>query len=226
MAVAAHDLPAGHTLTPSDLRSVTRPSNETPPARLASGTGLVLATPLRTGEILTDARVLGPGLLAGQAPGTVAVPVRLGDSAASAIVRAGDRVDVLVSASESSWTSEPDLADGTTGSSGTGSDSTGSGRTTSSSESSTGAERVAIHALVLAVPGGGADAGSLTGADGGSGSSGGSDLATLTGASANQLGASGSGAGVIVLAVSSFEAARLAAAQTGKFVGIAVLPPG
>lgn len=112
--VAANDLAAGHSLGEGDLRTVTRPASAAPSGRLTGSTGWVLASPMRAGEPLTDARVVGPGLLRNQPPDRVAVPVRLSDPATSAIVRPGDRVDVLMSTSTdlAGWTG-PDLADGT-----------------------------------------------------------------------------------------------------------------
>jgi len=56
----------------------------------------VLAGPVRRGEPLTDVRLVGPSLLA-SVPGAVAVPVRLADSGAAALLRQGDRIDVLAS---------------------------------------------------------------------------------------------------------------------------------
>jgi pilus assembly protein CpaB len=84
--------------------------------------GTVLAGPVRAGEPVTDVRLVGAGLTALLPDGQVAAPVRLADLAVAALVRAGDRVDVLA----------------TTPDSGT-------------------AEVVAASALVLAVPGEGAD---------------------------------------------------------------------
>jgi Flp pilus assembly protein CpaB len=216
--VAARDLPAGRTLTSADLQSASWPVSQAPGGRLIAATGRKLASPIRTGEPVTDARVVGPGLLAGQAPGTVAVPVRLGDPAAGALVQAGDRVDVLASAS-SSWSassgqfSEPDLADGTAPE---GNGQTGS-RSTSSATTDGGAERVAAGALVLAAPG-------ASSADDGSGSTG-AGLSDLAGGTVpDATSAETSTAGLLVLAVSSREAARLTALQTGRYLGIAVLP--
>jgi SAF domain len=240
VSVAAHDLAAGHTLKPGDLRTADWPANKAPEGRLDSAIGLALATPLRAGELLTDTRVLGSGLLAGQPPGTVAVPVRLGEPSASMLVRAGDRVDVLVSASASSWSSGPDLADGTDLPGTDLADSTGYPDSTGHPDSTvasgsgvgdaSGATRLATNALVLAVPGGGAGWMTGSGSDGDNGSAGsdgsgdsGSGLAGLAGGGSDSVDGSGASAGVIVLAVSSFEAARLAAAQTGSFIGIAVL---
>jgi len=51
---------------------------------------------VRSGEPVTDARLVGPGLTAGLGPReSSAVPVRLADPESAALVRAGDRVDVL-----------------------------------------------------------------------------------------------------------------------------------
>jgi hypothetical protein len=266
--VATRDLPAGQTLTNNDVRSSNWPADHAPSGLLTAATGRTLAAPIRTGELVTDARVIGPGLLAGQPPGTVAMPVRLGDPAAGALVRAGDRVDVLVTSSSSleaaAWSSEPDLADGTqpdrttdpegtsdpqgtadpktgtnpgdgtdqgdstgptgnrsttpttsAGSASSGTESGGSG----SGRSGSGAERVAAGALVLAVPrASSTDDGSWSGSTGGglSGLAGGA----LPGATSGESTA----AGLLVLALSASEARRLAAVQSGRYIGIVVLP--
>jgi Flp pilus assembly protein CpaB len=59
--------------------------------------GRLVAGPVRRGEPLTDVRLLGPSLLAAVArgPDVVAVPVRFADAGAAALLRPGDRVDVL-----------------------------------------------------------------------------------------------------------------------------------
>jgi hypothetical protein len=54
-----------------------------------------LAAGVRAGEPVTDVRLLGAGLTALLEPGQVAAPVRPADLAVTALVRAGDRVDVL-----------------------------------------------------------------------------------------------------------------------------------
>ncbi|MCZ2830177.1 RcpC/CpaB family pilus assembly protein [Modestobacter sp. VKM Ac-2986] len=58
-------------------------------------TGAVLASPVRSGEPVTDVRVVGAGLWSAVPAGQVAAPVRLADLAVSTLLRAGDRVDVL-----------------------------------------------------------------------------------------------------------------------------------
>jgi Flp pilus assembly protein CpaB len=98
--VAATDLPAGRVLTAADLEPVERPAATVPDGASAEEpalTGQVLAAPVRRGEVVTDVRVVGPGLWAQVPPGQVAAPVRLADLAVATLLRAGDRVDVLAS---------------------------------------------------------------------------------------------------------------------------------
>ena len=60
----------------------------------------MLAAGVRAREPITDARLVGPGLTALLPDGQVAAPVRLADLAVAALVRTGDRVDVLAIAPE------------------------------------------------------------------------------------------------------------------------------
>ncbi|MFB4311257.1 SAF domain-containing protein [Actinomadura sp. GTD37] len=92
---AARDLPAGKRLAPSDLQRVALPPSAVPAGALREGAGRVLAGPMRRGESLTDARVIGDALLQGYGPDTVAAPVRITDPAAVRLLRPGDRIDVL-----------------------------------------------------------------------------------------------------------------------------------
>jgi Flp pilus assembly protein CpaB len=97
VVVAAHDLPGGRVLTADDL-AVRRVPAEVPPAGSASQTatvaGRTLAAPVRSGEVITDRRVLGAGLLEAH-PGAVAVPVRVPDVEVRDLLRVGDRVDLV-----------------------------------------------------------------------------------------------------------------------------------
>jgi pilus assembly protein CpaB len=98
VVVAARDLAAGTELAAADLRLVSMPTGIVPAgssSRAAGLIGRVAAGAIRRGEALTDARVVGPGLTAGLAPGETAVPVRVADADAAALVRTGDLVDVL-----------------------------------------------------------------------------------------------------------------------------------
>lgn len=59
--------------------------------------GRQVAVPLPAGALIHPEQLVGPGLLAGQDPGTVAVPVRPADPAMVALLTPGQRVDVLAS---------------------------------------------------------------------------------------------------------------------------------
>ncbi|MDL9938960.1 SAF domain-containing protein [Gordonia sp. ABSL1-1] len=98
--VATHDLLPGHILTAGDLELRDLPGSLLPDGSLTraeDGTGRTTTGRVRTGEIITDARLLSPrlpGALTGQ-PGARLVPVRLADDSTTALLRAGDVVDVL-----------------------------------------------------------------------------------------------------------------------------------
>ena len=100
VVVAARELTPGRILMAADLRRAELPSAVVPagavtdPAQLlgAASTGAV-----HTGEILTDLRIVSPRLAAaatGVADARI-VPMRLADNAVTAILRPGDRVDVV-----------------------------------------------------------------------------------------------------------------------------------
>ena len=104
--VAARDLPAGAELDDGDLTTVAVTPDAAPDGVLtdrADAVGSILAAPLRTGEQVTDVRLVGPGL-ADTAPGTVAVPVRLSDAAQADLLRVGDEVDLMATDPESRTT--------------------------------------------------------------------------------------------------------------------------
>lgn len=92
--VAARDLPAGTMLKGGDVELVPYARGTAPDGLVTDVVGHTLASPLRRGEPLTDVRVLAPDLMAGH-PGRVAVPVRVVDPAAVALLRVGDAVDLL-----------------------------------------------------------------------------------------------------------------------------------
>ena len=96
VTVAAHDLPGGSVLRPSDLTRARLPPAAVPAGTLpVSAVGRTLAGPVRSGEPVTDVRLIGAGLVASLAPGMVATPVRLADSAIGSLISPGDLVDVL-----------------------------------------------------------------------------------------------------------------------------------
>ncbi|WP_299049957.1 SAF domain-containing protein [uncultured Nocardioides sp.] len=91
---AATDLAAGTTVGPGDLVETDFAPGSVPDGLALDPTGRVLAAPLRRGEPVTDARLVAPSLLEDY-PGVVAVPVRLPDAGAAALLRAGDRIDLV-----------------------------------------------------------------------------------------------------------------------------------
>lgn len=100
VVVAAHDLAPGTTLAQGDLAVHVLPGDVVPSGALtgpAAVVGRVLAAPVRTGEPLTDVRLVGPAdtaLTTGDARAS-AVPVRLADPDVADLLRPGIRVDVV-----------------------------------------------------------------------------------------------------------------------------------
>jgi pilus assembly protein CpaB len=99
VVVTVRPVPAGAVLRGSDLRLAARTPAELPDGALSqvgSLVGRVASAPLASGEVVTDGRVVGPGLLVGRPAGEVLTPVRLADPGAAQLLRPGQRVDVLV----------------------------------------------------------------------------------------------------------------------------------
>ncbi|WP_081710131.1 Flp pilus assembly protein CpaB [Arthrobacter sp. 35W] len=100
VVVAERDLGAGTTLAGSDLGYAQLPPDAVPSAAYTTVESLVgrqLAGPLRRGQFLTDASLLGAGLLVGAPPGSQAVPIRLADPATVGLLSEGQLVDVVLS---------------------------------------------------------------------------------------------------------------------------------
>jgi pilus assembly protein CpaB len=98
---AATDLRGGTRLSPDDLRTVALPAGSVPTGVLRPGDdveGRVLTGPVRASEPVTDVRLVGPALLAGWGRSLVASPVRVADPGSVAVVRPGDRVDLIATA--------------------------------------------------------------------------------------------------------------------------------
>lgn len=98
VVVAARDLSPGAPLTADDVRLEKHSAPTLPDGAHTdlSVVGATVAGPVRRGEILTDARVLGSrlaGLSVG--PDARAVPLHLADAAVLDLIRTGDVVDVL-----------------------------------------------------------------------------------------------------------------------------------
>lgn len=97
--VAGRDLSAGSVLRADDLRIVQTPVSLLPATGFGTTgplEGTRLAIPLLTGTPLLETMIIGPGLLAGTTPGTVAVPLRLDDASTAALLRAGQQVNVVL----------------------------------------------------------------------------------------------------------------------------------
>ncbi|MFI6868299.1 SAF domain-containing protein [Nocardia sp. NPDC050406] len=98
--VAARDLPPGHVLGSDDLRAASHETASLPAGTAHSPAALLGATltgAVHAGEIVTDVRIVGPRLaaVAAKSPDARIVPIRLADNAVAAVLRAGDRVDVV-----------------------------------------------------------------------------------------------------------------------------------
>ena len=102
--VAARDLPAGHRLDRDDLKVASWAPGSGPAGRLSrpdAAIGQISAGPLPRGSSITDAELLGPGLLTGQPLDLVAVPVQVVGGGLAGLVGRGDRIDVIAATSSS-----------------------------------------------------------------------------------------------------------------------------
>lgn len=96
---AAHDLPGGAVPTSGDLRTLHLPAGLLPTGVLRPGADLakrVLASPVRSGEPLTDARFVSADALG---PNLVAYPLRLDDADIVGLLRVGDRINLYATTS-------------------------------------------------------------------------------------------------------------------------------
>jgi Flp pilus assembly protein CpaB len=96
VVAAARDLDAGTVLSADDLTRVAFADGTAPSGVIAAdeALGRTLAAPLRRGEPVTDVRLVGAGLLQGY-DDLVAVPVRIPDADAVALLKVGDRINLL-----------------------------------------------------------------------------------------------------------------------------------
>ncbi|HSX68412.1 SAF domain-containing protein [Nocardioides sp.] len=92
--VAVRSLPAGSVVGSGDVAREALPAAAVPDQVAEAPVGRTLAAPVGPGEVLTDARFVGPSLLEGR-PGSVALPVRIPDADVVAMLRVGDRVDLF-----------------------------------------------------------------------------------------------------------------------------------
>jgi pilus assembly protein CpaB len=101
VVLAARDLPAGSVLTDADVVLARAAPAIVPESALLEVSDAVshqVSGPLRKGQFITDASLLGPGLLVGMPPGTQAIPLRLADPSTVKLVQPGQLVDVVISA--------------------------------------------------------------------------------------------------------------------------------
>lgn len=102
---ASAALPAGHVVTAADIATVDWPERLPAPLALTDSEAVIgrtTAGPLASGELVSESRLVGPGLLAianiastNESGSVVAAPVRLADPGQASLVRPGDLVDVL-----------------------------------------------------------------------------------------------------------------------------------
>ena len=96
--VAAHTITVGERLTPGSVRLATYPADLAPAGAVGSldeVVGQAAAAPLGVGEPLTRDRFVASGLGGALPSGLVAVHVPLSDPGAIAMLRPGDRLDLV-----------------------------------------------------------------------------------------------------------------------------------
>jgi Flp pilus assembly protein CpaB len=149
IVTARRDLPAGVALGLADLRVVPWPRSLQPRGALRAASAAIGRSPggpIRAGEPLTDVRLLGAALLRASGAGhLVAAPVRIADPGAVALLRPGDRVDVVAA------DVAPDLGGGNASSAG-GTGPAGGATATGGSGGSAGARIIATDLPVIGVP--------------------------------------------------------------------------
>ncbi|RAN77500.1 hypothetical protein B5P43_18695 [Bacillus sp. SRB_336] len=101
---AAHSAPAAPAADGASDRADGGPPGSTSGGQIGrpvpGWVGSRLSGPVRRGEVLTDAALLGDGLLVGAAAGSQAVPVRLTDPTTVQLLHQGQLVDVVLSTSK------------------------------------------------------------------------------------------------------------------------------
>ncbi|MDR1634546.1 MAG: SAF domain-containing protein [Bifidobacteriaceae bacterium] len=100
VVVLAHDLAAGSQLTAVDLRLTRLPAAALPDGALVSADQAVgnrLTIDLPGGMVLVESLLSSANVLDGLPAGKVAAAVRLNDPGMTAVLAAGDRIDVMAS---------------------------------------------------------------------------------------------------------------------------------
>jgi hypothetical protein len=91
---AARDLPAGTLLSGSDLAKQEFAPDSVPDGLAPDAVGRTLAAPVRSGEPVTDVRLVGESL-ARSDPDLTALPVRFPDAAMVELLEVGDVIDLI-----------------------------------------------------------------------------------------------------------------------------------
>lgn len=94
VTTAARDLPAGTVLTDADLATTEFAPDLVPSGAATAATGRTLASPVRTGEPVTDVRLIGQ-TLAEAHPELTTLPVRFPDAGAARLLDPGMRIDLI-----------------------------------------------------------------------------------------------------------------------------------
>jgi Flp pilus assembly protein CpaB len=94
VTVAAHDLGAGTVLRSGDVTTLGFAPGTVPAGHIRDPVGRQLAGPVRRGEPITDAALLGASLVRDR-PDLAALPVRLPDTATADLLRVGDEIDLV-----------------------------------------------------------------------------------------------------------------------------------
>jgi pilus assembly protein CpaB len=105
VVVASRDLNSGARLKASDVRQTSMPGAAVPDGAAAEArevVGRMTSGALRRGEVLTDRRTVRAGMLDGFGPGRVLTVVRVTDPSILALLRPGDRVDIVAVSGEDS----------------------------------------------------------------------------------------------------------------------------
>ena len=96
--VAVSDVAAGEIVQAEDVQVVAWPADSHPPPAAASAEAIVgrrATAMIRSGEPLTEQRVVGPSVLAGAGPDAVAVSLPADRWSGSGLIRPGDLVNVV-----------------------------------------------------------------------------------------------------------------------------------
>lgn len=98
VVITAHDLPAGTIVRAGDIRLSRWSPDQIPPRAMRSldqAIGATIAAGMDRGEPITTARIRGAGITTGLPANLVAVTVTITGPSTLALIRAGDRVDLL-----------------------------------------------------------------------------------------------------------------------------------